>query len=278
MIGSIRLIHPFPAATVVLTTAALVCLAFHRLLDAGTLVRALGVIAGSQVAVGALNDYVDRADDTRTRSDKPLPQGVSSPGIALFLVVFGTLACESLALTFGPASALLAGVGLISGLAYDVGLKRTPLSAVPYVVSFLALLTWIWLIAGRLSWVILVTYPVGACLLMAAHLANALPDIEIDARLGQHGLAVVLGPRGTMRAIGFLYYSVAAVAAAACVIVHSFLGLALVLVGSSLAAIGWRTGRQSTSERNARVRVFRLLAPAIATLAAGCLAAFASVM
>ena len=62
-LGTIRLIHPFPAATVVVTSGVLLAVAHRGIPEAGMFLRALGTVAASQVAVGALNDYVDRTSD-----------------------------------------------------------------------------------------------------------------------------------------------------------------------------------------------------------------------
>ena len=66
------------------------------------------------------------------RADKPLARGeVSEGGVRIALAVAGVL-CVVLSLACGPASAavhLLLGVG--SGWAYNLGLKRTAWSAAP---------------------------------------------------------------------------------------------------------------------------------------------------
>jgi 4-hydroxybenzoate polyprenyltransferase len=243
----------------------------------GVFLRGLLVVAGSQVAVGALNDYLDRFDDRRTQPDKPLPAGLTSPSIARWLVVAGMATCIGFALSFGPVPFLVAVVGLGGGLAYDLGLKRSPFSPAAYVVSFLSLVTWIWLIVGTLTWKMIPVYPIGASLLVAAHLANALPDIESDRALGQRGLAVVLGPRRTFQAIMSMYGVVAVPAAGLSIAQRSLPALTLVVIGSALAATAGWIGAGPALSRPRRQVVFRLMAPAIGLLGGGCLLAFTAV-
>jgi len=98
-----------------------------------------------------------------------------------------------LALLSGVPAALAAAIGLGSALAYNWPLKFTPLSPLPYIVSFGALPAFVilgrpdagppplWLIAG------------GATLGAGAHFANVLPDLDDDLREGVRGLPQRLG-------------------------------------------------------------------------------------
>lgn len=271
-IGAIRLIHPFPATTVVVTSAGLLFIAHRGMPGLPTLTGALAVVAASQVAVGALNDYRDRADDARVQPDKPLPSGITTPGVALALVVFGTATCTLLAARFGPTSLALVWLGLGSAFLYDLWLKPTTWGALSYIVSFLTLVSWIWTVEGRLSWKLLALYPLGACLLVAAHLANALPDVEVDSQLGHRGLAVVLGPLATARAVIAICAVAGALGIGVALAARSLLALPLLCLGCSLTALAGRSVAIGL-DRSARRRLFRLTAPAIASIAAGCLLA-----
>lgn len=276
-LGAIRLVHVFPTGTVVVTSALLMFVAHHGILSLGATLRGMAMVAASQVAVGALNDYIDRDDDARTQPEKPLPSGQVRPPVALALVGIGVTACFCFAVTFGLASLGIAALGLGSGLAYDLWLKRTPFSPVSYVISFLSLLTWIWLVAGSLTWTVVVVYPLGACLLLAAHLANALPDAQTDAALGQRGLVVVMGPR---RALNIVLTVTAG--AGACVIVFCaaegvVLGLVSSIASSVLVASAARLARRSDLDRRSLQVIFRYIAPAIALIAASCLLALEAV-
>ncbi len=268
-----RLIHPFPVCVVILTSAGLMIVARGGWPGFSVLARALIVVLLSQIAVGALNDYADRHTDARTQPEKPIPSGLVSPGEALALALAAALLLPLTAAGFGGWSAAIAGGGTAAGLAYDLGLKRTPLSFLAYVVAFLCLVTWIWLIAGRLTPIFFAVYPAGACLLTAAHLANALPDIEIDRSLGQRGLSTILGPERSLIVILTLYALVAVSSAVLALHDRSVFGLALTLAGSLLAALAAIAGSRHLQDRSTRKTVFRLIAPAIALLALGALVA-----
>lgn len=269
----IRLVHPFPVGVVLLTSAGLLTAARGAMPEPGLLARVMTVVLLSQIAVGALNDYTDRHTDARTQREKPIPSGQVTEREALVLAVVAGLGLPIAAASFGGWSVAIASVGTVAGLAYDLGLKRTPLSFLAYVVAFLCLATWVWLIAGRLSPVFFAIYPAGACLLTAAHLANAFPDIEIDRSLGQRGLSTILGPRRTLIVILSLYGLVAVCTGLLALAGANLGALGLTLAASVAAILGGVIGFSALNRRPMRKLVFRLMAPAIGLLALAALIA-----
>jgi 4-hydroxybenzoate polyprenyltransferase len=264
----VRLVHPFPVTVVVLTTILLVVVAHRGNPGALVLLRAGAVILLSQAAVGALNDYVDRFVDARTQPEKPIPSGLVAPPLALSIVCISSALLIPVALSFGPISLLLAGVGTAAGITYDLWLKPTPFSFAGYLVGFLTLLTWVWEIAGRFSVWFALVYPVGCLLLVAAHLAQSLPDIEADRRVGNLGLAVLLGPIWSFRAVLVLYAAVTLGGLALAVATRSYGALTLIVAAALLAIGAWLRSRRSF-DRSARQVIFRLLAPGLALLGIG---------
>jgi 4-hydroxybenzoate polyprenyltransferase len=87
----------------------------------------------------------------------------------------------------------LAILGLSCGLAYDARLKRSPFSAVPFMVAIPTLPLWVWATLGEWQGVLWWLIPLGALIGLSLHLANTLPDIESDAAYGVRGLAHRLG-------------------------------------------------------------------------------------
>jgi 4-hydroxybenzoate polyprenyltransferase len=273
-IAAVRLIHVFPSVTVIVASVLLTFVAFRGTPPLGLLLRGVAVVAASQVAVGALNDYIDRHDDAQTQPDKPLPSGLVGTPTALALVAGGIAVCCALALTFGPTAFGIATLGLASGLAYDLRLKRTPFSPLTYIVSFLSLFTWIWTVTGAITWRVVAVYPLGACLLLAAHLANALPDATTDAALGQRGLVVLLGPRRALNIVLLISAGAVACTIAFCAIQGVTVGIILSLVSGILVGIAVQVARRSELNRPALQLIFKCVAPAIALTAAAFLLAF----
>jgi 4-hydroxybenzoate polyprenyltransferase len=94
-------------------------------------------------------------------------------------------------------SALLAAVGL-AGLAYDVWLKRTRWSWVPYVAFFPLIPLYACSVPGRLAPALVLVLPFGALLGVGVHLANAVQDLEGDMEHRAGGLAAGLGRTGSL--------------------------------------------------------------------------------
>ncbi|AWB94093.1 hypothetical protein C3E78_07350 [Aeromicrobium chenweiae] len=161
----------------------------------------IGVAAlTGQLTVGWTNDLVDRDRDVRAgRRDKPLATGaldvtVVRTSVAVALV--GTVAA-SLSLGARPGTLHLALVA--AGWAYDLGLKRTVLSWLPYAVCFGGLPVVVSL-AVRDEPAALWTVAAGALLGTGAHLVNAVPDLEDDRLTGVRGLPHRLGARRSLDA------------------------------------------------------------------------------
>lgn len=175
-------------------TALLAGAAGHGL-GTGALVTA--AVATGQLSIGWSNDLVDAGRDHEVgRTDKPIARGDLSRDLVWRAVLVVLVACTVLSLACGLASAavhLLLGVA--SGWAYNLVLKRTVWSAVPYALAF-----------GSLPAVVTLALPApvlppwwqvgaGALLGVGAHLLNALPDLVEDLRTGVRGLPHRLGAR-----------------------------------------------------------------------------------
>lgn len=241
----VRLIHPGPAAAVIVLStvlgAVLSAQAGRAPLTVALLLTVLGV-AGSQILTGALNDWADRERDATAQPDKPIPSGRVAPRAALRLAVAG--AALQLAATI-PLGVLPVALGLVasgSAIAYDLRLSRTPLSVVPYLVSFGILPLWVAAGVGvpfeRVALAPVIVGPFAA----AAHLANALRDFDVDRRLGSRNLAQVLGRTTAFRVAGGLALGVAIVVGIVFAVAGRLtpLPLALGVIGVGAVALGIR--------------------------------------
>lgn len=227
----LRSSHPGPTAAVTLIAAALsvgVGLGSWRIA-----VVTLMVLC-NQLSIGLSNDWLDATRDRRNgRRDKPIASGeVSSATVAR---VAASLAAASVALSLvlGPLAAIAHALFLASGWLYNVGLKSTTASVIPYIVGFGSLPAIVTLAADppRLApaWAL----AAGALLGIAAHFSNVLPDLDDDSATGVRGLPHRIGVRPS----GFVIAASLIAAPLAIVFgprnevsVVSFVGLALMLV------------------------------------------------
>jgi 4-hydroxybenzoate polyprenyltransferase len=190
-----RLLHPLPSLMTVLAVGAFILLAARGVPPIDMLLYLLLIETCRQFSISAFNDYYDRQVD-QGRPDKPVASGHISSRIAWLIgASFGLLSLLLAALYSLPLLVLTA-VGLGGGLLYDVGLKYTAFSWLPFSVAFPTLPLWAWVgahpggdIPSRLLWVL----PVGAVMVLVIHLADTIPDLAADTQAGVRGLAHRLG-------------------------------------------------------------------------------------
>lgn len=151
------------------------------------------VLAG-QLSIGWSNDLIDLARDRSSgRADKPLATGAGSVRAARVACAAAVAVTVVLSLAVGVVAGLVHLGCVACGWAYNLGLKSTAWSWLPYAGAFGGLTVFVGLADGSLPpwW-----WPVGAGLLgVGAHLVNVLPDVEDDLATGVRGLPHRLGPR-----------------------------------------------------------------------------------
>ena len=184
--------HLGPTVAVTLVTALL---ATAGDLDPGTAALVVAAVLTGQLTIGWANDLLDvERDRTVGRTDKPLATGRVPLGLVRGALVVAALACVALSFAAGTPSALVhLGLVVAMGQAYNLGLKATAWSWVPYAVAFGALPAVVSL-AGTdptlAPWWMLLA---GATLGVGAHLLNTLPDLGDDEATGVRGLPHRLG-------------------------------------------------------------------------------------
>ncbi|WP_308252051.1 UbiA family prenyltransferase [Pseudonocardia sp. KRD291] len=207
-----------------------------------------GAVLTGQLSIGWLNDVLDAPRDIAVgRTDKPLASGEVTPRTVWTATVLAVLACVVLTLAAGGvAGGLVHLVAVAAGLAYDLGLKSTRASLLPYLVCFalLPVFVVVTLPGGPVPpWWLPVA---GALLGGGAHFANVLPDLDDDAATGVRGLPHVLGARvSRFAAAGLLLASTVVIALGAPVPAWAAAGvpvLALVLL-----VVGFRLGTRPGS-------------------------------
>jgi 4-hydroxybenzoate polyprenyltransferase len=230
VLGLLKACHPEPVAAVTLA-ATLLAIAAGRG-QHYTLIVLAAVLAG-QLSVGWANDYMDAdLDAAEGRLDKPIIAGEIGQLTVGICAVLALVAAIPLSLLAGRAAAGAHFMALGAAIAYNAGLKRTPLSVIPYGVAFGMLPAFVTLGPPVNHFPALWATLAGVLAGCAAHFAQTLPDIDHDRRQGIFGLPQMVGPKlsAVMTAILFAGAAVVVTVGAPSLPLYLALGVVILLM------------------------------------------------
>jgi 4-hydroxybenzoate polyprenyltransferase len=229
-----------------------------------------------QFAIGAANDVADIEPDRIGHPRKPIPSGRIT--VARARIVFAVSASGGLVLaaSVGALALVVAAVGLADGLIYDLRLKGTPISWLPFAAGVALLPVYAWLGAtGRLPVAFWAIVPMALAAGAILATTNALSDLDGDIASGVESIATALGRHRSLAVNGVLLVLVQAAAVATTL-------LAVVPPGALLAeaagaAAGWAgLGMARASDPRLNRAAWEVQAFGILLLGAGWLAVLSS--
>lgn len=190
-----RSTHPLPTLAV---SSIAVILGIGIGLEPWRLVVLALVFLANQTSVGLSNDSLDAERDRAVgRTDKPVATGSVSVRAARTAAFTCAATAITLSFALGWRAAIAQFVFLAAGWSYNVWLKRTPASVVPYVVGFGSIPLIITLSRAEPAWASFWAILAGSLLGVAAHFANVLPDLDDDRVTGITGLPHRFGKRAS---------------------------------------------------------------------------------
>jgi len=196
VLGLARACHFQPTVAVVAVTTALAALAGRGAV--GCVAVAVAVLAG-QLSTGWSNDWFDAGRDIAVgRTDKPIVSGAVSVGTVRVAACTALVAAVPLSLLSGWRAATVHLVAIASAWAYNLGVKATVVSPLPYAVSFGLLPAFVTLGLPGHPWPRPTLMVATALLGVGAHFINTLADREDDARSGISGLPQRMSERGAL--------------------------------------------------------------------------------
>ena len=198
-IGLLKSTHPIPSFAVTSFTV-LLAIGYGIPLEKLVLVG-LGILF-QQFSVGLSNDWLDyERDKIVGRNDKPTVRFEVSAQLVRNASLVSALIALAAATSLGWEVLLTMVAMLVVGWSYNLGLKSNALSALPYAVGFGIVPVFVTLSLSipqlPLWWVMLAAGLLG----VAAHFANALPDLMDDRETGVRALPHMLGQRISALAI-----------------------------------------------------------------------------
>ena len=198
-IGLLKSTHPIPSFAVTSFTVLLAIgygIPIEKLIPVG-----LGILF-QQFSVGLSNDWLDyERDKIVGRNDKPTVRFEVSAKLVRNASLVSAVIALVFAMSLGWEVLLTMVAMLVVGWSYNLGLKSNALSALPYAVGFGIVPVFVTLSLSipqlPLWWVMLAAGLLG----VAAHFANALPDLMDDRKTGVRALPQMLGQRVSALAI-----------------------------------------------------------------------------
>ena len=198
-VGLLKSTHPIPSFAVTTFTVLLAIgygIPIEKLIPVG-----LGILF-QQFSVGLSNDWLDyERDKIVGRNDKPTVRFEVSAKLVRNASLVSAVIALIFAMSLGWEVLLTMVAMLVVGWSYNLGLKSNALSALPYAVGFGIVPVFVTLSLSTpqlpLWWVMLAAGLLG----VAAHFANALPDLMDDRETGVRALPHMLGQRVSALAI-----------------------------------------------------------------------------
>jgi 4-hydroxybenzoate polyprenyltransferase len=196
-IGTVALLRAAHVGPTIAVTTGAALLSVASGLEGSRLALVTAAVLAGQLVIGWSNDLLDVHRDTAAhRCDKPLATGeLTTQAVSVALGV-AAAAAVGLSAALGWRSGLLHLVAVVgSGVGYNLGLKATAWSWLPYAMAFGSLPAVVSLAASRpelpAAWIV----AAGTALGTAAHFLNALPDLADDTATGIKGLPQRIGGR-----------------------------------------------------------------------------------
>ena len=192
-LGLLKSTHPIPSFAVTTFTVLLAIgygIPIEKLIPVG-----LGILF-QQFSVGLSNDWLDyERDKIVGRDDKPTVRSEVSAKLVRNTSLVSAVIAMVVASSLGREVVLTMVAMLVVGWSYNLGLKSNALSALPYAVGFGILPIFVTLSLDTpqlpMWWVLLAAGLLG----VAAHFANAMPDLIDDKQTGVRALPHILGQR-----------------------------------------------------------------------------------
>jgi 4-hydroxybenzoate polyprenyltransferase len=189
----LRAAHLGPALAVTVLAGAL---AFSAGMAGGRIALVTAAVLAGQLSIGWSNDLIDRVRDEQVgRADKPLATGELAWKTAATACLLAIAATIVFSLLCGIVAGLIHLGCVAAGWAYNLGMKATALSWLPYAVAFGGLTVFVVLAEPGAGFPPLWLPVAGALLGVGAHLVNVLPDLADDQATGVRGLPHRIGPK-----------------------------------------------------------------------------------
>ncbi|NHJ85627.1 MAG: hypothetical protein FK734_09210 [Asgard group archaeon] len=214
-VGAFRLMHFLPVVTV--TTIGFF-IALLTLKGTGTFAQLFQDISSGLISIGAIifftltiffqeafcgiqNDYIDRKIDQLYNKSKAIIDGWVSETFTFWFAILCYVLFTTFSVIVGVWSItgfwgilFIQGANLI-GIFYNLYAKHRPISILPYVIGFPLIPVYTWITFGGFEYRQLWMIPILIFVSLPAHIANELPDLDLDIQHNNRNFSVFLGKK-----------------------------------------------------------------------------------
>jgi 4-hydroxybenzoate polyprenyltransferase len=190
----VELFHFPPILVVLLACGLFSVIAAEGSPPYGRISLYLAAVLASQMAVGAHNDYCDRALDAAAKPNRAIPAGIISPRHVLELTCLLLVLSVGLALPLGLDVLALGVLGTSMGFLYNAWAKSTVVAWLPFWLALPTIAISSFAVVDAYSDGLLLAYAVGLPLVLPVYIADSLIDVRSDRQHGSRGLTARLGP------------------------------------------------------------------------------------
>jgi len=245
-VGIVRLVHPFPCLLDAVLTAGIGLFAGADGPTAALLGLAMFCL---QASIGAVNDLADLEHDRQGKPAKPLATGLVGLPTAGLVAMAGFAAGLGLSIAIRPGLGLIGLAGLGLGYAYDLRLKSSPWSWLPFACGIGLLPVYAWFGAsGDVPPALGFLVPAAVLGGAALALANQLADDERDRASGVRTTVGLLGRKRAWQLIAALHIAVAIIAILTLLGARAgIVAFGAALLSIELIAVGTELGRSPTA-------------------------------
>ncbi|NHK32233.1 MAG: hypothetical protein FK730_12825 [Asgard group archaeon] len=201
VLGAIRIMHILPVFSVTAIIGVLTYFSLGEFNPKGAFVLMVLTIFFQEAFTGGQNDYLDQDMDKLYGKNKAIPIGLINRDAAFWVIVANYFIFTGLSIGLGHYVNIGYWVVLYIQAAnfvcmiYNIVVKDTPFSLIPFLIAFPAAPILVWLCFGGFNLIQLWYIPMILCISISGHIANELPDFEKDKENNNRNFVVFIGKK-----------------------------------------------------------------------------------
>lgn len=201
VLGAIRIIHILPVFAVTTIIGVLTYFSLGGFKPKGAFILMVLTVFFQEAFVGGQNDYLDHEMDKLYGKNKAIPKGLIDRDAAFWVIIANYFIFTGLSfglgfyVNIGYLVVLYIQAANFICMIYNFIAKDTPFSLIPFLIAFPAAPILVWLCFGGFDLIHLWYIPMIFFIGVSGHIANELPDFEMDKENNIRNFVVFIGKK-----------------------------------------------------------------------------------